>query len=70
MNDRLDILDRLYDGLKFKNATYTENNNTCVMNFLYNPDVFKPNEQNRIELLNKFKEIIGDYVKFDIKFTN
>ena len=70
MNDRLEILDRLYDGLKFKDATYTERNNTCVMNFLYNPEEFKPNERNRSELLNKFKEIIGDYVKFDIKFTN
>ena len=27
MNDRLEILDRLYDGLKFKDATYTEKNN-------------------------------------------
>ena len=70
MNDRLEILDRLYDGLKFKDATHTEKNNTCVMNFLYNPEEFKPNERNRSELLNKFKEIIGDYVKFDIKFTN
>ena len=70
MNDRLEILDRLYDGLKFKDATYTEKNNTCVMNFLYNPDVFKPNEQNRAELLKKFNELIGDYVKYDIKFTN
>ncbi len=70
MIDKLEILDRLYDGLKFKDATYIEKNNTCVMNFLYNPDVFKPNDENKKVLFNKFEEIIGNYVKFDINFIN
>ncbi len=70
MNDKLEILDKLYDGLKFKDATYTEKNNTCVMNFLYNPDLFKPNDENKKTLYNKFVELIGDYVKYDIKFIN
>ena len=68
MNDRLEILDKLYDGLKFKDATYTEKNNTCVMNFLYNPDIFKPNDENKKVLYNKFEEIIGNYVKFSLNF--
>ena len=38
MENKIEILDLLYQGLKFKDAVYTEKNNICVMNFLYNPE--------------------------------
>ena len=47
MKQGIEILDLLYQGLKFKDAIYTEKNNTCVMNFLYNPENFTPNNENK-----------------------
>lgn len=66
----IEILDKLYQGLKFKDAVYTEKNNVCVVNFLYNPESFKPDEQNKKELLTKVKELVGDFVKFELSFTS
>ncbi len=69
MVDRLHILDNIYNGLKFKDAEYYENTNTCVVNFLYNPENFKPSEDNKKEILNHLIDLIGDYVKFELVFT-
>ena len=68
MNDRLDIFNKLFDGLKFKDATYTESDNTCTMNFLYNPDIFKQTTENRDLLTEKCDEVIGNYVKYRLNF--
>ena len=70
MNDSITILDRLYAGLKFKDATYTERTNSCEVNFLYNPESFKPAEENKSQLLSKLKEIIGDFVEYNLVFTS
>lgn len=66
----VDILNGLYDGLKFKDAEYKEKENVCLVNFLYNPEHFKPNDKNKIELIEKLKEIIGDYVDFELGFVS
>ena len=70
MRESIEVLDRLYNGLKFKDAVYTEKNNTCTVNFLYNPESFKPDDENKIALLNKLKDIIGDFVTYELSFTN
>ncbi len=70
MKEGIEILDLLYLGLKFKDATYTESNNTCVVNFLYNPENFTPDEENKVNLIKKVKELIGDFVNFELKFTS
>ena len=70
MKQGIEILDMLYQGLKFKDAVYSEKNNVCVVNFLYNPENFTPNEQNKAEILEKIKEIVGDFVKFELNFTS
>ena len=70
MKEGIEILDLLYQGLKFKDAVYVEKSNTCVVNFLYNPENFVPNDQNKAEILNKMKEIIGDFVNFELNFTS
>ena len=66
----IEILDRLYEGLKFKDAVYTEKNNTCAINFLYNPEVFSVDNENKNIILNKAKELIGDYVEIELNFTS
>ncbi len=68
MNSQLEILNRLFDGIKFKDAVYTEKTNTCVINFLHNPQAFTPKQENKEVILNKVKEIVGDFVKFDLNF--
>lgn len=68
--NRLDILDRLFQGLKFKDATYTESNNTCTLNFLYNPECFKPEDDKKLVILNKCKEYIGEGINYEINFIN
>lgn len=68
MTNQLEILNRLFDGLKFKNAVYTEKTNTCLVNFLFNPQVFVNNEENKKVIQQKLIEIIGDYVKFELNF--
>lgn len=70
MEQGIEILDLLYQGLKFKDAIYTEATNVCVVNFLYNPENFIPNEDNKANILNKIKELIGDYVKFELCFKS
>lgn len=70
MNEGIEILDLIYPGLKFKDAIYTEKTNICVVNFLFNPDVFTPNEQNKVEILNKIKQVVGDFVEFEISFKS
>ncbi len=66
--EQLEILNHLYDGLQFKDAVYSERNNTCTVNFLYNPQVFKQTNENKKIILDKVTEIVGDYVKFDLNF--
>lgn len=66
----IEILDKLYNGLKFKDATYTERNNTCVINFLYNPEAFVLDAENKNTVLEKAKELIGDFVKIELSFTS
>jgi len=68
VNSQLEILNRLFDGIKFKDAVYTEKTNTCVINFLHNPQAFTPKQENKEVILNKVKEIVGDFVKFDLNF--
>jgi len=70
MKQGIEILDELYPGLKFKDAVYTEKNNVCVINFLYNPENFMPSVENKTNLLNKVKEIVGDFVKFELSFAS
>lgn len=70
MNEGIFILDKLFNGLKFKDAEYTEKNNTCVVNFLYNPESFKPNDENKIVLLKKLKDVVGDFVNYELAFIN
>lgn len=70
MKQGIEILDLLYKGLKFKDAVYTEKNNICVINFLYNPENFTPNEENKSNIMKKVKELIGDFVKFEFNFTS
>lgn len=66
--ENIDILDKLYSGLKFKDAVYSERTNICTLNFLYNPEIFKITDEVNINIYNKVKELIGDYVKYEINF--
>lgn len=70
MREGIEVLDRLFNGLKFKDAVYTEKDNTCTVNFLYNPESFKPSDDNKVEIINKLKDIVGDYVDYRLAFTN
>ena len=56
MNQGIEILDRLYNGLKFKDAVYSEKTNICLINFLYNPENFEPNDENKSNILAKIKD--------------
>ena len=69
MND-IAILDKLYDGLKFKNAEYSEKTNTCVINFLYNPEMFQPNDENKRILNEKISSLVGDFVKYNANYIS
>ena len=55
MNLGIEILDRLYDGLKFRDAEYIEKTNTCIVHFLYNPEHFKPTDEHKKSILIKQK---------------
>ncbi len=68
--DRLSILDNLYEGLKFKEAVYSEKNNLCTICFLYNPENFKPTNDNKQTIIKTLNEIIGNIVKFELSFIN
>ena len=70
MKEGIEILDLLYQGLKFKDAVYTENTNVCVINFLYNPESFTPNEENKKVVLSKIEEIIGNFIKIELSFKS
>lgn len=69
MVDRLEILNRLYQGLKFKDAEYHEKTNTCVINFLYNPESFTPSEEKNAEIKQKLEDIVGNYVGYSLNFV-
>ena len=47
MENGIELLDLIFNGLKFKDAIYTEKNNICAVNFLYNPESFALNEENK-----------------------
>ena len=70
MNLGIEILDRLYDGLKFRDAEYKEKTNICVVHFLYNPEHFKPNDEHKKNILTKLTDIIGDFVKYELDFIS
>ncbi len=70
MKQGIEILNLIYQGLKFKDAVYTENTNVCVINFLYNPENFTPNDESRLIILSKVKELIGDLVKIELSFKS
>lgn len=70
MKQGIEILDDLFKGLKFKDATYTEKNNVCSVCFLYNPEMFTPIEENKAVILKKINEIIGSFVKFELSFKS
>ena len=70
MNETIDILDKLYEGLKFRDAVYSEKTNKCTANFLYNPEFFKPNEDNKNFLIEKLNKIVGDYVDYEINYIS
>ena len=69
MRNEIDVLDTLFDGLKFKDAVYREKDNICTLNFLYNPESFQPTDDNKKLLYDKVREIIGDYVKYELVFN-
>ena len=60
MTDRLEVLDTIFNGLKFKDATYAEGNNTCTLNFLYNPECFKPDEDKRVPSHHKKAILVNE----------
>lgn len=66
----IDILDRLYDGLKFKDAEYKEKTNTCIMYFLYNPEQFKLTDEIKRNILTKIEDIVGNFVKYELDFIS
>lgn len=70
MEGRIEDLDSLYLGLKMKDAVYTEKDNTCVVNFLYNPESFKPDPANKAVIMQKLTDIIGNYVNLDARFIS
>ncbi len=69
MQAEIEILDRIFDGLKFKDAIYREKDNVCTLNFLYNPETFTVTDDTKREILDQVKKIIGDYVKYELAFT-
>lgn len=68
--ESIEILDKLFEGLKFKDAEYMEKTNICAINFLYNPESFKPDEENKKAIMQKLIELVGDYVSFQLNFTS
>ena len=68
--EKLEYLDTLFNGLKFKDAEYREKTNTCVVNFLFNPDVFKLSDNNKHIIQDKLFEIIGSYVKIEPNYIS
>lgn len=69
MKQGIEILDLIFDGLKFKDAVYTEKTNICSVNFLYNPENFAPTIENKEIILKKIQELIGNLVKIELVFA-
>jgi len=70
MENKLSTLDTMFNGLKFKDAEYIEKTNVCVMNFLFNPEFFKPTDENKKTILDTIKNLIGDYVTYELAFIS
>lgn len=68
--DRLSVLDNMFSGLKFKDAVYNETTHICTVSFLYNPECFKPCEENNKTITDRLNETIGDYVKYELNFIS
>ncbi len=66
--DNLSILDTLFSGLKFKDAVYSVKENLCTVNFLYNPESFKPTDENKAVINKTLSEIIGNIVDYSLSF--
>ena len=67
--DKLTVLDAIYDGLKFKDAVYSEKTNVCTIDFLFNPDSFKPTDEAKQKIIATLNTEIGDFVKYDLNLT-
>lgn len=65
----LKVLDAIYDGLKFKEAVYSEKDNVCTVEFLFNPDSFKPDDEKKQKIYETLNAEIGNIVKYDLKLT-
>ncbi|MCQ2564644.1 MAG: hypothetical protein MJ152_02140, partial [Clostridia bacterium] len=70
MNELFDMLNGMFAGIKFKNATYSEHENACTVNFFYNPDVFKPTDENIEKIKQTLSSTIGEFVTFKINFIS
>ncbi|MBE5741353.1 MAG: hypothetical protein E7351_02375 [Clostridiales bacterium] len=70
VKDTIDIFDNLYRGLKLKDAVYTEKDNTCTVNFLFNPESFMPTDEIKLAIVEKLKDIIGAFVTYRLIFTS
>lgn len=68
--ESIEILDKIYNGLKFKDAEYFESKNLCIVNFLFNPESFKPTDENKQEILLKLKDMIGESVNLQMEFKS
>ena len=67
--DKLKALDAIFDGLKFKDAVYSEKTNICTVEFLYNPDTFKPTDDAKKTMLATLDAEIGNFVKYDLNLV-
>ena len=67
--DKLKALDAIFDGLKFKDAVYSEKTNICTVEFLYNPDSFKPTDDAKKTILATLDAEIGNFVKYDLNLV-
>ena len=70
MRESIEILDKLYDGLKFRDAVYEEKTNICTINFLYNPESFKVEEEKSKVIMRKLREIVGEFVDYKLNFIS
>ncbi len=70
MANKLDILNKMFLGLKFRNAEYNEKTNDLVVSFLYNPESIEINEEKEGEIIKNLKEIIGDFVNYKLSFKS
>ncbi|MCQ2555959.1 MAG: hypothetical protein MJ149_01350, partial [Clostridia bacterium] len=70
MNELFDMLNGLFAGIKFKNAAYSEHENSCTVSVFYNPDVIKPTEQNTEKIKETLSSTIGSFVTYKINFIS